>query len=122
MSKPPMPKTKPVSMSFTLWDKNVSTTTNSAGISEVLKRLRTGRPAEDHKCASMGTALQVVFANGETLRVGLHPGHDTNGYEFAVAFHLFTLPRAGFVESLKAAGLDATKLPMDWLEQTGDPP
>ncbi len=118
MSKPPISKTKPVSMTFSLWDKALSTTTNSAGISEVLKRLRAGRAAEEHKCASVGTALEVRFANGQKLKIGLHPGHDTNAYEFAVAFHLFTLPRAGFVESLKAAGLDVAKLPMDLLNDS----
>ena len=113
MSSPPIPKHKPVSMSFLLRDQTLSTTANSTGVTEVLKVLRSGKAAPDHDCASVGTGLEIRFANGQLIKIGLHPGHDTNGYEFAVAYHLFTVPRARLLESLKSSGLKVDKLVMD---------
>lgn len=69
----------------------------------------------------MGTELRFQFANGQTFKMGIHPGHETNAYEFGVAFQMYSTPRTRFLESLKGAGLDVSKLPMDVSDFTAPP-
>jgi hypothetical protein len=111
-SRVQVPTGTAVSIDLALLDQPLATITNSDGLTEVMKMLRSGRPAKPHACAARGT-MKVRFADGQTLSVAFAPGHELSHYEFGMAGHSFFVSRSRFLESLKAAGVDVQRIPTE---------
>jgi hypothetical protein len=76
----------------------------------ILTVLRGGRAGTDHKCASNGS-LTIGYADGASDTLDLLAGHDDSRYEFRFGMGLYRVPRARFLDALKAAGVDVSRIP-----------
>jgi hypothetical protein len=109
-SKPEFLDRTPVSIDISVIGQSLTTLTNAAGIASVVEMLRSGRGVALHECKNRGTMV-LRFADGQTLRIGFHPGHHFLRYEFAAPGGFFSVSRSRFFGALKAAGVDVREIP-----------
>ena len=83
--------------------------THAPACASLLVMLRSARMRMDHKCGDIGT-LKIHYSTGETDTLKLLSGHDPVGYEFRFGNGLYRLPRDPFLQALRDAGVDTTKI------------
>ena len=69
------------------------------------------RSSSDHKCSSIG-AISFTSETGKTT-LNVLPGHNTEMYEFRLDGEMYRLPRARYIDSLVAAGIDRDDIRLD---------
>ena len=107
-----MPPGSAGSISISLLRQPLATITNTDGLTSIMSMLRSGRPAQQHDCVAKGT-MEIRFNDGQARSVAFSPGHELAQYEFGMDGHLFVVSRSLFLESLKAAGVDVQRIPIE---------
>ncbi len=106
--KPALDARDPVAIDLTIRLEHVATLTNTVPL---MSLLRSGKHVHSHLCTFQGT-LSFHFANGESNRVDILPGHTNANYEFVCSNGYFAIPRGAFMNTLAQAGVDTNLLPM----------
>ena len=115
-SKPAFRSEIPVAidLSFSDWsemkDIQLKTIDSAPSCASILGVFRGARSSSEHKCVNAGS-LTFHYRDGQSLQLGILPGHHSSRYEFRYNHVLFSLPRSRFLEALQSAGIDISKVP-----------
>ena len=103
-----------IALSVTDWNemKDIQPTVidSPPSCTSIVGVMQEARSSSDHKCSNAGT-LTFYYRDGQSLQIGILPGHHNNRYEFRYNHTLYSLSRSRFLEALQAGGTDISKIP-----------
>jgi hypothetical protein len=88
-----------------------STLTDSSVCASIFKFLSSAYRGSDHKCPSIGL-IEIHYADGKIDTIEPLHGHDPEYIEFRFDDELYLLPREQFLQILRDAGVDTSKIPV----------
>jgi len=81
-----------------------------ASCTRLIEVMQEARSSSEHQCVDSGS-LMFHYRDGQSLQVGILPGHHKSRYEFRYDHKLYSLPRSRFLEALESSGIDISKIP-----------
>jgi hypothetical protein len=87
-----------------------ATVTNRESCLEILATLRKATWGLDPKCEAIGQ-VRIQYAEGGRDDLGFLPSHGDDKFEFRHRWLKYNVPREKLYQTLKAAGVEVTKIP-----------